>query len=97
MHANLPSLPRRGRGRFGQMDTSLSFWIVRLEGLGLVGFGLVAKGLRAGVEAAKGAHEIDLLRAQTAPPLTQRRRVRRLLRPEAAEAAAVVGRANRAA
>ena len=42
-------------------------------------------------------HQVDLFRAQTAPPLTQRRRVRRLLRPETAVAAAVVAWAQGAA
>ena len=54
-------------------------------------------GSAPGVEGAVDAHEVALARPRARHPRAQRRGVRRLHRPEAAVAAAVVGRAERAA
>src|SRR5262245_33042640 len=50
-----------------------------------------------GVERAVDAHHVSLLDAEPAEPAGERARVRRLHRPKAAVAAAVVARAQRAA
>ncbi len=52
---------------------------------------------RAGVEGAVHAHQVDVLGAELAMRALERRGVRRLHRPVAAVAAAVVGGADRAA
>src|SRR3954463_6799955 len=50
-----------------------------------------------GVEGAVQAHDVALGKAVRGHPRAERARIRRLHRPEAAEAAAVVARAQRAA
>src|SRR5262245_35746199 len=58
---------------------------------------LLPEGRGRGMERAIDAHDVALLHAEPAEPAAERARVRRLHRPEAAVAAAVVARAQRAA
>src|SRR4029453_6901427 len=71
---------------------SASTLIVRLMGLARL-----AERRRAGVECAVDAHQVSIGKPQLLQPRGQSRRVGGLHRPEAAVAAAVVGRAQRTA